>query len=511
MKRIYISILLLVSACCSVFAGDFDMILAKAESKGVVLPEGTRITGIIVGDYNSRNMTESTQISWRKVSKTDNYKVSYLESLDGSVGLRLVFKGVYDLKIPRFSKVDLDLGGCLIVKDNKTGACTVSGLTARQIKIIEKTVDCPRKVRSISQLSSSDMYTYVEIPNVEFLSKEGSFTNIREFHAQVTYINSFMNKRGADWFDQSGLYVKDNNGDAIFLPVNTFCSWRRRGDRMPSGVGSVRGIVVKEELRRCGRPEGFQLRIAGLNDVSIPMDGNSSYQLIASWDWDRNYYYSLKCESGEKKWLERQQINCERIAPDTGEGWLGVTVPCTMGPVADYNTRCVQDGLNAGEGNRECAAIEYNSKALDWFAPSAAITIECSTASFSGRGLSVDFTWCAGNSEQKASGYPVHWKIAYSLDGRNFIPVDKSFLLCPIQWDKDGDVCYDATLGLTENTVLLPAMLLGKERVYFCIFPSDRIAARIPANPEADFCSGRPDEASMFALRLGKVIVSALK
>lgn len=509
MKKLLLILVIAASAVAN--AADVKSVIAMAGPKDVQLPAGTEVSGIIVSDFRSMNMAPSKQVSWNKVDMRDNYTVAYLEEKDATVGIRLVFNSIYDMRIPRFSSVVLDLSGCTVEMDAQTGACTVRGLGSANVKSVSDAVSAPRKIRKISELNPGDIYTYVEVPDVEFLSKEGSYTNIRETHAQVTDINAFTHKVGADWFDESGLYVKDKWGDALFLPVNTSCAWRRRGDRMPSGVGSVCGVVVSEDLRRCGRPNGLKLRIADPSDVSIPMDGTSSYELIASWDWDRNYYYSLKCESGEKKWLERMRINYERVAPDKGEGWLGVTVPCVMGPDADYNTRCAQDGLIPGEGTRECASIVYDTKALDWFSQSAGITLEFSSKGISGSALSLDFTWCAGSVSAPAGGFPVHWKVAYSLDGRNFIPTEEVFTLCPIHWDKGGSVCLDAALGLTENTISLPGILLDKDRAYVRIFPCDRVAARISANYDADICSGRPDETSTFSLRIGKIVVSALK
>lgn len=504
--------MLLAVSVISAGAADVKEIVSLADKKPIEIKAGTELSGIIISDFRSKNMAHPRQIAWNKIDVRDYYTIAYLEDNDASVGVRLVFSGIYDMRIPRFSSVVLDLTGCTIEKDAATAGCTIRGLNAKSVKSFTEGTQAPQKVKRIAELSDSDIYTYVRIPDVEFLSKEGSYTNIREFHAQRTDINAFTTKAGSDWFDESGLYVKDKWGDALFLPVNTLCSWRRRGDRMPSGIGSVSGIVVSEKLRRCGLPsEGLRLRIADPSDVSIPMDGKSSYDVIASWDWDRNYYYALKCEGGEKQWLERMRINYERVAPDKGTGWLGVTVPCTMGLEADYNTRCAQDGLIPGEGNRECASIVYDSKSLDWFSPSAAVTVEFSTEGVSGSALSLDFTWCAGTPKAQASGYPVHWKFAYSLDGKNFIPMQKVFMLCPIQWDGGSPVSMDASMGLTENTITLPAILLGKPVVYVRIFPCDRVAARISANYDADICSGRPEEDSSFTLRFGKIVVSALK
>ena len=59
----------------------------------------------------------------------------------------------------------------------------------------------------------------------------------------------------------------------------------------------------------------------------------------------------------------------------------------------------------------------------------------------------------------------------------------------------------------------LAAFLLGKEMVYFRIYPSTDKLTVLPENPEDDINSGtmKPDFTHPFVLRLGKVSVKALK
>lgn len=509
MKRIF-SIICLAAWGFMLQAQSFDAIRAKATDRGTVLSQGAFVEGVIISDYRSLNMAQNPQVAWNRVEGRMCYSTGYLQSEDGKMGFRILFKDLYDNRIPRFSRVRIDLTGCEVTKESGPERYTLSNVPFEAVTLLGQAVPTPKK-RHIGELTEADLYTLVSLEDVEFLSKEGAYTNVREFYVQSTWLNAFKKPADSDWFDESGLYIRDNRGDALFLPVNTVCDWRRRGDRMPSGVGNVTGIVVSEELRRSGLPGPLQLRIASPQDVDIPMDGSTSYELIASWDWDRNYYYALNCESGQRKWLERLRIDAERVAPDKGEGWLSVTVPAKMGLDKDYNARCPRDGIVAGEGNRECAAIVYDTKALDWF-NGGAVQVETSTKGFSGQGLAVEFTWLAGyGTSESAFGYPAHWQIAYSLDGMHYIPVNQTFLLRPLAWSDGTPVSYDAAVGFTENTLLLPAMLLGQEKVFIRLMPADRVATAFRADPSERIDSGRPDETSDFALKLGRIALKALK
>jgi len=500
----------LVAWSLSLCAQDFESVRTKASEQGTVLPKGSYVEGIIISDYSSLNMGLNPQIAWNRVDVRMCYSTGYLQSEDGKMGFRILFKDLYDNRVPRFSRVRINLEGSEVIKETNPLRYSIANVPFEAIEVLGK-ADPVIKRRHIGELTESDIYTLVTLEDVEFLSKEGAYTNVREFYVQPTWLNAFKKPADSDWFDESGLYVQDNRGDAIFLPVNTVCDWRRRGDRLPSGVGCITGIVVSEELRRSGLPGPLQVRIARPSDVDIPMDGSSSFEWIASWDWDRNYYYELKCESGTRKWLENIRIDAERVAPDKGNGWLSVTVPAQMGLDKDYNARCARDGLNAGEGNRECAAIVFDSNSLDWF-NGGAVQLVTSTKGFSGQGLVVDFTWLAGyGTPESAFGFPAHWQVAYSLDGAHYVPVNQQFQLRPLAWSDGTPVSYDAAVGFTEHTVLLPAMLLGQENVFIRLLPADRVATAPHADPSERMDSGRPEASGKFALKFGKIVIKALK
>ena len=173
--------------------------------------------------------------------------------------------------------------------------------------------------------------------------------------------------------------------------------------------------------------------------------------------------------------------------------------------------------------------LRLNSDTKDWYIfdgeriiGSQAVLVETSTKGFEGRGVSFEFTFCAGNCSADLSwGFPGEWQVAYSVDGRNFIPVQKTFLLRPLWYgaanlkDLGGlrQMCYDATPGSIECRVSLPSFLLDRDKVYFRIYPSSDRLTLLPENPEDDINGGtmKPGFSHPFVLRIGKVSVKSIK
>ena len=511
-------------------AESFEDLKDRVGSReSIVLPQGTEIEGIIVSDYRSHNMETPVQVSFKDVDPGMNFRTAYIQSLDGNSGLRIQFNSVYDNRFPRFSKVRIDLGGAVLTREADPERYTVSNLVGAFVSVLEQNVQPAAKVRHIADLTDNDLYTFVTLADVEFMSKEGSYTNVHEKKVARTYINSFKTHHDGP-IDGSGLVLKDNQGDDIFMPVNTRCTWRRNGDRVPQGVGSVDGVLVHTVLRRYGDIGRYAIRPSSVSDIRIPMEASSSYETIVEWNWDRNYDVALNLESqGLQEWVSGTAFEPDRVLPDVGKGFLSTTAGAMMRLDAEWNSRCVHDGNDAGSGAREWSVLRLNSDTRDWYIfdgdriiGANAVLVETSTIGYEGQAVSFEFTFSAGNCSAALSwGFPAEWQVAYSVDGRNFIPVQKTFLLRPLWYGPANvkelggvrELCYDAAPGSIECRVTLPAFLLGKEKVYFRIYPSSDKLTVLPENPEDDINSGamKAGFSHTFVLRLGKVSVKSLK
>lgn len=474
----------------------FARVRALASPEGSVAPGGVFVEGVVTSDCNSANMAANPQVEWNKVDVSMCRRTAYVQDAYGNNGMKIVYTDAAENKVPQFARVKIDLEGCKLLKEGN--AIVVEGVKRSAVEILDMQETPAPKHRKIAELTEADMFTYVTLDDVEFISKEGSFTNVRELNVQPTYINFFKKTAGTDWFDEAGIYVKDDDGDAIFLPVNTVCDWRRRGDRLPAGVGSVSGIVVSESLPRSGCKDALQLRIANAAAVEIPMEEASSYKGIAEWNWDRNYYDAIKCAGGEKQWLEGSMIASDKILPDAGKGQLWVSVPATMGLEKEFNSRSTQDGWTAGEGSREKAAVAWQTGTADWYAKGAGLYAEFSTRKYVGRGLSLDLVWVAGDGTDKfGADVPSQWKVSYSVNGGKFVETDADVQLRTLAWAKGARVPADAAVGYVYNTVLLPSELLDKDKVCIRIYPAGSLKTA--------------GKAATLYLRVGKLSVKALK
>ena len=480
----------------------FDKVAAEATVDGASAPKGTFIEGIIISDCNSLNMGPNVQTSWNEVDATMCRRTAYFQEQYGKRGVKLLYRSPADNVTPQFSRVRISLDGCILRREQAGGGIVIEGVKDNAVEVLATSVALKPEHKRISDIGAGDLYTLVTIDNVEFLAKEGSFTNVRELNVQPTFINSFKKKDGSDWFDEAGTYVRDNCGNTMFLPVNTVCAWRRRGDRLPAGIGSVSGIVVNETLERCACPGPYQLRIASDKSVQIARDEASSYETVVRWDWDRNYYASLKCEGAEYKWIEGM-IPAAEVLPDVGNGALRLNVPAEMGLEKEFNSRSVQDGLTPGEGSRENAAIAYHTRLTDWTGKKsgpykdAGLYVEFSTMAYSGRGLSLDLCWVAGDGTDKyTAAVPKVWTVSWSVDGGPFVNSGKTVSLRTLAWKGGTPVPADAAVGYVYNSVLLPSSLLGH----------DKVVIRI--SPVLDKTAGRDSE---LYLRIGSIAASALK
>jgi hypothetical protein len=494
-------------------AESFEQIRTMAAKADVRMKDGVFVEGILVSDFRSLNMGENRQVAWNEVDLSNAYCTAYIQNEDGTAGFRLMFDDIYANRIPRFSKVRIDLSGCLV--SSYENAYTIEGISSDDVQIVAESCAPAVRVKHISEITDLDIYTYVTLGDVEFMSKEGSYTNVNEFMVQTSYLNAFKKPKGQDCIDVAGVYLKDNEGESIFLPVSTACDWRRRGDRLPQGVGNVSGIVVPGDYQRYGNVGRYALRISGPSDVAISMEPASNYEVIAEWNWDRNYKRALNLEKqGNLRWVDGKKLSGDdRIIAELGNGYLYTTTPSTYDLAVEYNTRSVHDGSRPGIGSRNAAALRLDAQSADWFAPGAAIVVETSTAGLSGSVLSFDFTWCAGTGKVEESyGYPAEWKVAYSVDGRNYMPLPDVYLLRPIVYEK-SPLSYYAAPGYVENTVTLPAFLLGQQKLFIRIFPAGNVAVEKKSDVRSDINTGvfSPEASVPFVLCIGKISLKSLK
>ncbi|MBQ7343039.1 MAG: hypothetical protein IJW42_07280, partial [Alistipes sp.] len=199
-------------------AESFEEIRKKASTKGTVLTAG-EITGVVVGDYRSLNVATNYNTRFDYVDLRTNKKTNYIQSEDGQYGFRIVFDGIYDNRMKRADKVKLNLAGCTVVREDNPERYTISGVTIDKVEPLAEGVALVAKEKRVGELSDADVYTYVALKDVEFMNKQGAYTNIFE----MVTLRSFMNQEHNPWSlgDGWASLLKDAEGESIYMLVNS--------------------------------------------------------------------------------------------------------------------------------------------------------------------------------------------------------------------------------------------------------------------------------------------------
>lgn len=519
MKRFVLLIVFLLIGRMAAKPANFEDLRLQAKGRSISLSSDNSFEAVVVSDYRSPNMELNPNISQSQVDLGENLRTAYVQSLDGRYGFRLRFSGIYENRLSKNSHVRINPEGCLLTGQLEPECYTIEGIRMSNIEILDGDVNVTPKRKRIGELTDDDLYTLVTLEQVEFSQKQGSYANVYEGVVQSSWVNAFS--RPLRFVDGWASLLKDSENRDIYMLVNTKCTWRR-GTRVPGGSGSITGIVVHTPMRRYGGNMGrYSIRPRDEEDIVVSDDSSTSYyQTIVEWNWNDNKAGIMRLEDPDSA-----GSITNRILADVGTGFLSTDSGAKLRFDTEYDVSGIQDG----GGMRKNGALRLDSETRKWFELDKkghlvnvrSILIECATEGLSGRGICFDFSFVAGNHDINRSwGFPVDWKIEYSIDGNSFMEVDRRFILRPVVYTNRSmsnvghrQLSYDAALGFTEYSVPLPISLLGQKRVVIKLSPASLRLAAIPDNPSEDSATGEMTEKfnHPFVLRLGSAALKILK
>ena len=125
-----------------------------------------------------------------EVNLKDIRKVMYIESSDARHGFKLEFESDDDAKaLKRYSLATISLRGTVVRKED--GGFVISGLTKENVLLQSEGTEesFPRKYRSVSEVTSEDIFTYVTLADCEFVFKDGAYVNVHETYTIKTEKN----------------------------------------------------------------------------------------------------------------------------------------------------------------------------------------------------------------------------------------------------------------------------------------------------------------------------------
>lgn len=433
------------------------------------------LEGFIVSDPLSPNVCSSVQTGQFSFDRTENQRTAYLESVDGAYGFCLKFKDSADNTLPRWAKVHLFLDGITMERATSPLRYTLSGLTSEMFSILPSDEsEIPVKMKTIGQLTDSDIYTYVSLQGVEILSKEGSYTNASEGYSLQDELNP-LGSSEPRW-DVAPLLCSDASGDPIHILTNAAAPWRRTGKDvqwyscLPQGAGTLSGIIVSDDVARVrwGSLGKYQVRPLWGEDVDL--NGTPFSNIICEWNWNDSV---------------------EKLTPDKGKGKFKTYAAATKF-VNDYNNPHlpVEDIPNGnGDSNLKGlvarAAISLTQVWWDYELDDGKyFDVEFSTAGLSGTNLVYGIVWGHGLGNSATVFGPSNWKVLYSTDGgTNFTKLEEAGIVKQrsCAWWSNPQTSQDACPGYTEHLFKLPSSCFGKSKVIVRMQVADLVTDIVPS------------------------------
>ena len=435
------------------------------------------IDGYVVSDYKSPNVISSPQIKQFGFDREYGSKVVYLESLDGQYGFQLIFDDPKDAKIARYSKVRILVEGLKLSMEANPDRYFISGITSDAILETESGSrrNLPEKIKKISELTDADIFTYVTIPDMEIMAKDGAYTNATDGYSFKDAANPFSGTSSAPRWDVAPLLCTDKYGDAVFMLTNSACTWRRIEKDLafnkvvPQGSGNFNAIVVHDTQVqvRYGNLGRYQLRYMDPEDLAF--DNEKFSKTIVEWNWNNRV---------------------ADLNPEVGKGSF-ILNGATSSAAADfnntYNGRSGDGGNGGATSNQKGLVANGGIKLMNkWWDFSnntgRYIDFSFSTSGINGNNMVFGIVWGHGAMGNTTLDSPSNWKLLYSVDGgASFKDVPDCDIIknrSIVWWTTTSQ---DSCPGFTEHLRKLPTECFGKESVVVRLQVADKVCDKNPS------------------------------
>ncbi len=492
MKRIFFFLLILISIAVdaqNTRNADFGQIRKWIDEGLTEIEEDCVLEAVLISVPQNPNMGMNQQISSGTVFNTDSRRTGYFQTPEGDSGLLIHFTKTATLKdIPRFAKVTLKLSGASLRKCGGIGY-GIYNLPEDAVISVEKQERSaiPVKLKRISELSPSDVYTLVRVDDLEFVFKDGAFSNVYEAHVQSSKINAACgpSQKIDNW---AGLLC-DSEAQPLYYVLSTRATWRRDGKGVPQGRGWLEGIIIPNtDMPRYGGKVLGKYQILPMSREAFRFTGESAWNTLAEWNWNDAVPEIHTTTAGDRK-----QIEYEKVKTDLGKGELYVNTGGKVVRFRDMNNTVIisEKGDKNWKGIVDNGALSVQCPSCNWWNwnenRGKGLNLTVPVDGVTGSHLAVCFTFAAGKcNAEGALDFPCRWQVEYSKDGRTWTRanVDDIILraLPYAPYKIDGltyETSSEAGAGYTEHIVDLPAVLLGKGYVYVRIVPCSRHAATL--------------------------------
>lgn len=506
---------------------SFEQLRSMSEGSLTPLSEDYCIDGYVVSRPESGNVGENAMSVMNYIDYDAETCTVYIESLDGKYGFRLRTATSDDNVFKPDTKVRLSLGGAVLNKEEDPERYTILGVTSDMV-VESNAVDViPVKSMYMSELKDSDIYTYVTLKDCEIPVRKGCLTPVNEGYTML--FNS-------DRVNKFPIIIRDIQGESMYMYTNTTCPYRRDGNKLPYGKGTVSGVIVHEKYRQfvdednadeelCGTIGRYQIRHMRYSDLALEDDIKNGFSALLT----EYRYMNIPSNNPDHLWVPTygnngyfthsysSYVNGEYKThgwPSTDFTYLG---PCGNAYKTNENGFGVilEDGTDYG---RDLVANEtgkgISAKAMKscwanttWWNNNRA---EAWIIEFSTMGVQSDVVSMQLSTHNIAQALrtPRYWKAEWSFDCDMSASADS-------KWHMIGEYTVP-DIGINSNTLMsqslgfkqidfrLPADILGHEHVYIRLMPTKNAASSGNDYDSSTIKNGNANAINYFAIRYNK-------
>ncbi len=236
------------------------------------------------------NMREAKLTNWSVLDFSANTRTVYAQTLDGTAGFRFAYYTAGQNTLKRGDKIKLQCGSLEIYKTKVAdGEWEYWFDKLSPSNIFKLTPGCEDEIvtkeKYISELTAADLNTDVKLKDMEFLLKDAPYVYGYTSSGVVGTLR-----------DQSATMMQDKNDDAIFILINSKCTWKRdltAKIKVPQGKGSVHGVLVHttdKSYANNGNIGKFQLRPFDQTSFDMTTTKESAVNEVVSWRLDKSTF-----------------------------------------------------------------------------------------------------------------------------------------------------------------------------------------------------------------------------
>lgn len=478
---------------------------------------------VVISDCDSPNMTPSYNISTAILVGDRNRSTAFLQTTDGTLGLRIIFDRKGENFLHRGDVVKMDFYGCTVMRDPASDALTIKGVNAQR-NIVSCVAGTPvqPKLKTLAELTPRDINTYVRITDLDVVFKDGSWYNVHE---------SWISK-----MDGWASLLRGVDGRCIYMLLTNACEWRRTGVPLPQGNISVGGVLVHETNRRYGPNMGlYSIRPVFESDIII-QSSKSPWKTVVGWEKLPETGKSLDFEINGTVEIVGKGVKNDRVYNDIGTGkaflWTdsGSEIMVNVG----YNSVSKDNGGLVNNG-----AILFGGKTVNWFVwdgdevvDTKAFYVQFDASKLTKGQTQFSFEWAAGTKDgNKCWYYPIDWVVECSVNGNDWYCLPDAATgsqlvrLHSLPWSdtviKDSGSTnkkkagYDTGMGEQQHSFVIPHEIMAVgAMVTIRIRPANTLVAHIRTSPDDSYAKGsinKKDKARATWIRFDNILIDYKK